>query len=93
MEQNYCVSTKRRSINAEPLRPMKAQRRQYGKITNLRKQMQQKKLHARYLVQVEVPVHPLLLSITNTIYLGTKNCTNTFARQRLYPKTIPVIFS
>ena len=43
-----------------------------GLLTDLKKKMQQTKLNARHLVQVEVPVHSLLLNITKTINTGTK---------------------
>ena len=41
-------------------------------LTHFNKEMKQTKLHAHHLVQVEVPVHPILLNNTNTLYLGTK---------------------
>ena len=48
-----------------------------GLLTDLKKKMQQTKLHAPHLVLVEIPVHPLLLNIINTVYMGTqKHCHN-----------------
>ena len=43
-----------------------------GLPTDFKKEMRQTKLHAHHLVQVEVPVHPLLVNITNIIYMGTQ---------------------
>ena len=43
-----------------------------GLLTNFKKKMQQTKLQARHLAQVEVSVHSLLLNITNAINMGTK---------------------
>ena len=53
-------------------------------LTDFKREMQQAKLHARHLVQVEVPVHPLLLNITSAIYMGTK--MNYYKQKR---KTLP----
>ena len=39
-------------------------------LTDFKKEMQQTKLQAHHLVQVEVPVHLFLLNITNTKYMG-----------------------
>ena len=43
-----------------------------GLLTEFKKKVQQPKLHARILIQVEVPDHSLLLNITNTINTGMK---------------------
>ena len=72
--------------------PMKTPKDVMEKLTDLKKVMQQTKFHARSLFQVEVPVHPLLLNITNT-YTWVRICTNTIERVRPYHKTIAVIFS
>ena len=47
--------------------------------------MHQTKFHARHLVQVEVPVLPLLLNITKTIHMGEKMHHYNRKRKTLQP--------
>ena len=43
-----------------------------GLFTDFKKKMQPTEIHSRHLIKVEVPVHFLLLNITDTIYAGTE---------------------
>ena len=73
MELYQCLHKNWRETSPEPLRAYeKLKENVMEKLTDVTKEMQQTELLARRLVQLEVPVHPFLLNITNTGYMVTK---------------------
>ena len=61
-------------------------------LTDFKNEMQQTNFQKRHLVQVEVPVHSLLLNITNT-KKRVRKCTNRIKKGWPYHETFAVIFS
>ena len=57
----------------EPLRAHRNSAKEcIGLLIYFKKKMQQTEFHSRYLIEVKVTVHSLLLNITDTINSGTK---------------------